>query len=184
MAAILMPRTFARGVLIFHKDGPRDVRYIIKSGHVRICLPADDGEEMTLNVYGPGDIFGEMSLLDGRGRSASAMALEPATVLTLAREDLDRQIATAPPMVRALLNLLVQRLRYTSSHAESLAFLGVNGRVAARLLELADCHAGPDATAGLGSGPGLGPVARTTRSIGWRIRRAARLTRPRTWPFI
>ncbi len=137
LAQCLMLRTYPKDTLIFHQGVAGDALFFIKAGRVRIFLASEDGEEITLNTFGPGEVFGEMSLLDGRPRSASAQALGPTTVLRLDRADFALQLAASPPLIRALVGVMLERFRYTTAYAGSLAFLDVNARVASRLLEFA-----------------------------------------------
>jgi CRP-like cAMP-binding protein len=138
LAQCLARRTFGRGVIIFHKDSPGRTLYIIESGKVRIFVLSESGREISVNIYGPGDVFGELALLDGRPRSAGAMVVEKATVLTLHRDDFVWHLQEYPGMARSIIEVLAARLRYTTTYAESLAFQDVYSRVADRLLELAD----------------------------------------------
>src|SRR5947209_18366944 len=69
-------RTFRSGEVIFHRDDPGQVLYMIKEGKVKICIISPDGQEISLAVLGKGEYFGEFSLLDGLPRSADAIALE------------------------------------------------------------------------------------------------------------
>jgi CRP/FNR family transcriptional regulator/CRP/FNR family cyclic AMP-dependent transcriptional regulator len=138
LANCLARRTFARGVIIFHEGSPGRTLYIIESGKVRIFALSESGRETTVNVYGPGDVFGELALLDGLPRSAGAMVLEKTTVLTLHRDNFLWHLREYPEMARSIIEVLSARLRYTTVHAESLAFLDVYGRVAEKLLELAE----------------------------------------------
>ena len=138
LAGSLGKRTFAKGMIIFHKGGTGQTLYIIESGKVRIFILSESGQEITVNIYGPGDVFGEFSLLDGLPRSAGAMAQEKTVALTLHRADFLRNLDACPRMARSIMEVLTTRLRYTTLHAESLSFLDVYGRVAAKLLELAD----------------------------------------------
>jgi CRP-like cAMP-binding protein len=138
LAQCLARRTFARGVIIFHKDSPGRTLYIIESGKVRIFVLSESGREISVNIYGPGDVFGELALLDGLPRSAGAMVVERATVLTLHRDDFLWHLKKYPQMGRSIIEVLSARLRYTTAYAGSLAFLDVYGRVAGKLLELAD----------------------------------------------
>src|SRR5262249_47248643 len=66
-------RSFRPGEIIFHRDDPGQMLYVIKQGKVRIYITSPDGQEVTLALFRPGDYFGEMAILDGRPRSASAM---------------------------------------------------------------------------------------------------------------
>jgi len=68
-------RTFALGVTLFHQDMPGTMMYMIESGSVRVISIGRTGQELTLNVCGPGDLFGELSILDGQHRSATAITL-------------------------------------------------------------------------------------------------------------
>ena len=138
LARCLVRRTFARGVIIFHKDSPGRTLYIIESGKVRIFVLSESGREISVNIYGPGDVFGELALLDGLPRSAGAMVVEKTTVLTLHRDDFLWHLGKYPRMARSIIEILSARIRYTTVYAESLAFLDVYGRVAEKLLELCD----------------------------------------------
>ena len=138
VAACLVTRSFGRGVFIFHKDSPGQTLYIIQSGRVRIFILSESGQEISLNVYGAGEVIGELGFLDGQPRSASAVTLEPTVTLALRREDFFQRLEDHSRLAMRLLEVMAARLRYTTAYAESLAFLDVNGRVAMRLLELGD----------------------------------------------
>ncbi len=138
LAGRLGQRTFGRGVIIFHKDSPGDTTYIIESGKVRIFILSESGQEISVRICGAGEVFGELSTLDGLPRSAGAMAMEETHVLTLRREDLQELLDAYPRMTRGIIATLTARVRYTTRYAENLTFLDVEGRVAQRLLELAD----------------------------------------------
>jgi CRP/FNR family cyclic AMP-dependent transcriptional regulator len=138
LARSLSKRTFGKGTIIFHKGSPGRSLYIIESGRVRIFLLSRSGQDISVNVYGPGDVFGELALLDGLPRSAGAMVMERTVVYTLYREDFLRCVETCPRMARSIIGELSARLRYTTDCIEHLAFLDVNGRLALKLLELAD----------------------------------------------
>ncbi|MBS3783230.1 MAG: Crp/Fnr family transcriptional regulator [Anaerolineae bacterium] len=138
LAECLARRTFAKGVIIFHKGSPGRTLYIIESGKVRIFVLSESGQEISVNVYGSGDVFGELALLDGLPRSAGAVVVEEATVLTLHRNDFLWHMERYPRMARSIIEVLSARIRYTTLYAESLAFLDVHARVAKKLLELAE----------------------------------------------
>lgn len=136
LAQQLRRRTFRRGTMIFHKDQAGDALYIIESGRIRIFLPAEGGDELTVEVAGPGEVFGELALLDGRPRSASAETLEATAVYTISREEFRQSVAATPQLAVGLIELLSQRLRHATEYAESLAFLDVHARLARVLLEM------------------------------------------------
>jgi CRP/FNR family cyclic AMP-dependent transcriptional regulator len=137
LADSLEKRTFGKGMIIFHKDSPGRTLYIIESGKVRIFILSESGQEISVNIYGPADTFGELALLDGLPRSAGAVAVEQTVTFALHRDDFLRHLEAYPRMAQSVIEVLSTRLRYTTTYAESLAFLDVYGRVAARLLELA-----------------------------------------------
>lgn len=131
-------RTFRKGTIVFHKDQAGDALCIVESGRVRIFLPTPRGEELTVDVAGPGDVFGELALLDGRPRSASAEAQEDTVIFTIGREEFQAYLAQTPQLAAALVELLSSRLRHVTEYAESLAFLDVHARLARALLEMAE----------------------------------------------
>jgi CRP-like cAMP-binding protein len=134
----LIKRTFRKDMVIFHQDNLGSDLFLIESGKVRIFLMSKDGHEITVNIIGAGECFGELSMLDGKPRSAGALAMERTVTYCLKREDFLHLFEANPRIARNVLEIVVQRLRYNTKYAESLAFLDVNGRVALRLLELVD----------------------------------------------
>ena len=133
-------RTFRSGEVIFHRDDPGQVLYVIKEGKVKISLISPDGQEMTLVVFGKGECFGEFAILDGLTRSADAIALEKVECYTLQRSDFHKAIMKNPNIAIQVLEVLSKRLRTTDQMVEDLIFLDVYGRVAKKLLELAESH--------------------------------------------
>jgi len=138
LADHLHRRTFHKHTILFDKGSPAQTLYLIESGRVRVFIPSETGEELSMNVYGAGDVVGELCILDGLPRCASAMTMEETITLTLDREDMRRCVAASPDIAFAIMEVLSTRLRYSTEYAESLAFLDVYGRVASRLLKLAD----------------------------------------------
>ena len=133
-------RTFRSGEVIFHRDDPGQVLYMIKEGKVKICIISPDGQEVSLTVFGKGEVFGEFALLDGLPRSADAVALEKVECYTLQRSDFQNAILKNPKIAILVLEAMSKRLRNTNNMVEDLIFLDVYGRVAKKLLELADAH--------------------------------------------
>jgi CRP/FNR family cyclic AMP-dependent transcriptional regulator len=101
-----------------------------------VYVSDDDGREMILDIHGPGDYVGEMSL-DGRPRSASVMTLEPSTCAVVTREALREAIANNPDVAMALISTLIDRARIATDNVKNLALMDVYGRVARLLLALA-----------------------------------------------
>jgi CRP/FNR family cyclic AMP-dependent transcriptional regulator len=131
-------RTFALGITLFHQDMPGTMMYMIESGSVRVISIGRTGQELTLNVLGPGEIFGELSLLDGQQRSATAITLAPAVVWLLSQVDLKEFMNKYPPVNQAMLRILVERVRATARRLEAMTFQDVLGRLAFELLSLAE----------------------------------------------
>jgi CRP/FNR family cyclic AMP-dependent transcriptional regulator len=134
------PRSFRAGEIIFHRDDPGQMLYVIKQGKVRIYITSPDGQEVTLAVFGPGDYFGELAILDGRPRSASAIALDAVETLALQRSDFIAAVNRHPRIAIQVMHALSVRLRHTDAMIEDLLFLDVHGRVAKKLLDLAELH--------------------------------------------
>lgn len=130
-------RTFLKGTVLFHKGETDRTLYLIASGRLRIYVPDELGREVTLAICGPGEAIGELALLDGLPRSACAQALDDVLAYGLNHEVFTR-LLNASPLANAVIAVLAARLRHASDNVESLALFDVPGRVAQRLLELAD----------------------------------------------
>ena len=131
-------RTFALGVTLFHQDMPGTMMYMIETGSVRVISIGRTGQELTLNVLGPGEIFGELSILDGQQRSATAITIEPTVVFLLSQADLNEFMSKYPPVNQAMIQILVERVRATARRLEAMTFQDVLGRLAFELLSLAE----------------------------------------------
>jgi CRP-like cAMP-binding protein len=136
VCTLFRPRTFRAGEVIFHHEDPGGCLYLIHSGRVRIYLPNPDGREVTLRLYGKGEVFGELSLLDGGTRTASAQAHEDTHAYLLFRDDFLRLLRDQFELVQHVIHLLVERLRYTTHYTQQLAFMSLPSRIAAALLQL------------------------------------------------
>ena len=133
----LRHRHFRRNEVIFHQGDPGDALHVITSGSVKIVLPSPEGEEAIIATLRAGDFFGELSLLDGEPRSATAVAVESTETLSLPR-NVFRELLDAHPELRdALFAALTQLLRRLTHHVEELHCLDLAGRLAARLAQLA-----------------------------------------------
>ena len=140
LMSVAKRRSFRSGEVIFHRDDPGQVLYVIKDGKVKICIISPDGQEISLAVLGKGEYFGEFALLDGLPRSTDAIALEKVECYTLQRSVFHNAIMKNPKIALHILDSLTRRLRNTDQMVEDLIFLDVYGRVAKKLLELADAH--------------------------------------------
>ena len=115
---LLERHTIPKGEVIFHKGDPGDAMYVIESGRVQISLQDEAGREVVLRHYGPGQIFGEMSLLDESPRSATATAVEPMAVMILPRDVFMNYLKGHPDMAIGMMRDLSARLRYTTIYVE------------------------------------------------------------------
>jgi len=148
MARTLRGRRFRRGEVLFHEGDPGDALFVVASGAVKVVVPSEDGEEAILATLRRGDFLGELALLDGAPRSASAVALEPTEALALPRDQFLALVATEPAIRDALMAALAGELRRLTTHVAELHFLDLTGRLAARLARLAEEHGDrlPDGT--------------------------------------
>ncbi|MCM2315444.1 MAG: Crp/Fnr family transcriptional regulator [Thermoanaerobaculia bacterium] len=137
VAAVAKPRRFARDEVVIREDERGDVFCLIKQGRVKISMTSPEGKEIILSTLGPGEFFGEMSLLDDEPRSASVIATEKLEVLTIWQSDFLELLRENFGITRRLLAEMSKRLRDASSRIESLATMDVYGRLARYLLELA-----------------------------------------------
>lgn len=137
IAGQLRRRRFRRGETIFHQGDPGDALHIVSSGAIKIVLPSAEGEEAIIATLRSGDFFGELALLDGAPRSATAVALEPSETWTLSRELLLTQLDRDPALRNSLLAGVARELRRITGHVEELHFLDLGGRLASRLARLA-----------------------------------------------
>lgn len=130
---------------LFLKGDEGDALYGVLSGRVRISTTAPGGKEIVLNVINPGDVFGEIALLDGGPRSADATAMTDTVLMSIVRRDFVGLMEREPRLSTHLLELVCARVRATSEMIEDSAFLSLPARLAKRLLALADLQgeAGP-----------------------------------------
>ena len=129
-------RTFPKNAVIINEGDRGDSLYVILTGKVKVYVSDDDGREMILDIYGPGDYVGEMAL-DGRPRSASVMTLEPTTCSVVTRDELRNAISANPDVAMGLIATLIDRARIATDNVKNLALMDVYGRVARLLLSLA-----------------------------------------------
>jgi len=132
-------RRFRRGDTIFHQGDPGDSLYVMASGSVKVVLPSEQGAEPAIvAVLGPGEFFGELSLLDGAPHSATIAAIEPSETLVLQRDAFLSLVDTDRDLRHALLVSVASELRRLTGHVEDLHFLDLPGRLASRILRLAE----------------------------------------------
>jgi CRP-like cAMP-binding protein len=136
-------RRVRRSQMIFQKGDAGSSMMAVLSGHVRISAVSADGKEVTLNVINPGEVFGEIALLDGKPRSADANATEDTTLLVVERRSFLPLLADNPDLSLRLLAVLCDRVRRTSVALEEIALFDLPARLARVLLKLAADYGKP-----------------------------------------
>jgi CRP/FNR family cyclic AMP-dependent transcriptional regulator len=133
---VAVPRTFPAGTRVFHEGDDSDACYIVKEGSFRVTREHSDGRAITLATLGTGEIFGELAMLDGDKRSASAEALTEGELLALPANDVRALLARHPEISLKLVAGLVRRLRAANVRLSRQSFQTVPSRVAGILAQL------------------------------------------------
>jgi CRP-like cAMP-binding protein len=110
--------------------------YLLKQGRVKLANTGTSGKEITFEILEPGEIFGEMEVLEGSPRETAAEALDDTLICVIRREDFDRYLSAHPNVTVKLTKLIGLRLRKIQSRVEDLVFRDVPARLAHLLLEL------------------------------------------------
>jgi CRP/FNR family transcriptional regulator/CRP/FNR family cyclic AMP-dependent transcriptional regulator len=140
LSTVVQTSTFPKSRLVILAREEGDSFFIILRGRVKVAISGTDGREMILSVLGRGEFFGELSLLDGRPRSASVTTLEETTLLVLRRSDFLRILNEQPSLAIKLIVGLASRLRKADMQMANLALLGITDRISNVLLGLAQDH--------------------------------------------
>lgn len=137
IAAVCRQQHLAARAVLFLKGDPSDGLYAIRRGLIRISTTDDLGQQMTMNLLGGGDVFGEIALLDGRFRTADAVAVEDSDMFFLPRRDFLYLLSREPSIALQVIELLCGRLRDLIERMEEATFLPAETRLARRILMLA-----------------------------------------------
>jgi CRP/FNR family cyclic AMP-dependent transcriptional regulator len=138
LAARCTVRRCAAGETVFERGAPGTALLGVISGRVKVSVLSPDGRELILNIIKPGEVFGEIALLDGGERTANAAALADSELLVLHRRDFLPLLERHPALGLQLIELLCRRLRATSQQVEEMLFLDLSARLARTLLQLAE----------------------------------------------
>ena len=149
IAALAHPRSFATRQPIVVKGDPGDGLYVLLAGRVKVTSLGDGGETTAFSLLGPGEVFGEIALLDGFPRSATVTALQDCRTAFIPQAAFQALLLDHPSMCVKLLSLLARRIRALSERVEDRAFLAVKARLAKQIVRLADDHGGPLAGGGV-----------------------------------
>ena len=129
-------RPYAKNSFVINVGDTSDCFYLIQAGKIKIVILDEEGKEVILSILGPGDHFGEFSLIDGQPRSASAVTMEESTLLIVSKERFRECLAENPEIAERVMVSLTQRLRDADRKIEGLALHDVYSRLARTLSEL------------------------------------------------
>ena len=130
-------KQFPKNKVIISEGEKSDSLYAIVAGKVKVLISDEDGKEIILAILGPGEFFGEMSLIDSQPRSATVITMESSSFNVISHNDFMQCLTSNPGIAKTILATMAKRLREADKKIESLALLDVYGRVARTLLELA-----------------------------------------------
>lgn len=175
-------RGFPRGSVLMYEGEPGERVMIVEEGRVKVTKIEPGGHETMLSIRDPGDVIGEMSLIDECPRLASVTALEPVRALVVASSVFRGHLERTPRVAVALLEVEMQRLRETTLKRSQFAASDTIGRLAARIVELSDRY-GAESEDGIeidlpltqddiaawtgASRAGVAKALQTLRGLGW-----------------
>jgi len=136
LGSYMKTRKVARGATIFSKGDPGTGLLGVLSGAVKVSVASADGKDIVLNVFHEGEIFGEIALLDGRPRTADAIAMSDGELVVIERRDFISFLNGNPDVTLKLIEILCARLRRTSEQVQDVTFLDLPTRLAKTLLRL------------------------------------------------
>jgi CRP-like cAMP-binding protein len=136
LARCAHPRAMRRGEVLFHRGDLGSSMMFVLAGQVRISFTSIAGQDRVVRIFGPGDVFGEIALLDGGVRTADAIAVTNGSLLVLERQDLLARLQSDTRLALRIVLVLCQRLRSTTSQLEAMLFHDASTRLAATVLRL------------------------------------------------
>jgi CRP/FNR family cyclic AMP-dependent transcriptional regulator len=132
--------TLKRGATIVSRGDPGNSLIAVISGTVKVSVSSADGRTAILNLIGPGEIFGEVAVLDGHARTADVTANTNCEIYTIDRRDFLPFVRNQPALAMKLIELLCTRLRWTSDQVEQVILQNLPGRLASALIRLTEKH--------------------------------------------
>ena len=183
LLAIGVKRAFPRGAVLMFQGDPDDRVMVLLSGRVKVAHTDASGRDLMLSIRDPGDVLGELALIDRAPRVATVCTLEAAQVLVMPAEIFRRHLETTPRVAVVLLEIVARRFRAATEQRSQLGTLDTMGRLATRILELAERYGEPDVDHGTvvtlpisreelatwtgASRAGLADALRQLRELGW-----------------
>jgi CRP-like cAMP-binding protein len=138
LARVAGSQNFSKNALVILAEDEGDAFFLIKKGRMKVSVTGNDGREIILSQLGPGEYFGELSLLDGKPRSADVTTLDPSELLVLRRQDFLTVIQKHSAIPVHLMITLASRLRKSDRQIVGLALLGISERICSVLLSIAE----------------------------------------------
>lgn len=138
IAQTMSRRRYRRDEVIFHEGDPGDSLHVVVAGRVKITRESAEGDEAIVVILVPGDAFGELVLLDGAPRSATATAMEATETLVMARSTFVELVEGGSPFRAQLLTGIARRIRRLTDQLAEVHFLDLAGRLALQLTRLAE----------------------------------------------
>jgi CRP/FNR family cyclic AMP-dependent transcriptional regulator len=133
-----IPRTFPRGSVLMYEREPEDRLMLILRGRVKVSRVDQSGRELVLDIGDPGDVLGELAFVDGMPRMATVTALEPVETLVMDAKRFQAYVTSKPTASAALIEVMAGRFREAQAKRSQFITLDTMGRLASRLVELAD----------------------------------------------
>jgi CRP/FNR family cyclic AMP-dependent transcriptional regulator len=132
--------TLKRGATLFSKGDPGNSLFAVISGTVKMSISSPDGRSAIFNLIGPGEIFGEIAVLDGQSRTADATANTNCEIFVIDRREFLPFVRSHPALAMKFIELLCAKLRWTSDQVEQVILQNLPGRLASALIRLAEKH--------------------------------------------
>jgi CRP/FNR family transcriptional regulator, cyclic AMP receptor protein len=129
-----------RGATLFSKGDPGNSLCAVISGTVKMSISSPDGRSAIFNLIGPGEIFGEIAVLDGQSRTADATANTNCEIFVIDRREFLPFVRSHPELAMKFIELLCAKLRWTSDQVEQVILQNLPGRLASALIRLAEKH--------------------------------------------
>ena len=140
VAALSVTKQLDRRETLFNRGDDGDALYAVVEGMVRIWVGSDSGKELTFSMMEPGDVFGEIALLDGLPRTANATAQEASMLLVIQRSSFLSVLENEPSLARHIIELLCERMRLKTDLLSDFAFADLPVRLARKLGDLVMAH--------------------------------------------
>ena len=137
LRSLAAEKHYPKNAVVLTEGEMGDSLYLIQSGKVKVFIGDQEGREMILKILGPGDFYGEMSMIDKQPRSASITTLESSVFRVLSHAAFEKCVEKIPRIASMVMRVLAQRVREADKKIGTLAMMDVYGRVASTLLELA-----------------------------------------------